>query len=397
MSTPNPSNLYLDRYGIKPAPAASGYPEPAAVDFDAEYGAEYGTYDFFTGAGLASLQNGASPARGGGIPQDQYLQQLEEAMGMEEGGELPDPAAAAEAKAQGQAKEKAEAYLKQVEADVAKDEQLSNEQRDKAKRKLGELRNGLEQDPELPVEEELASLVELLDAHRKRSEAISAEADRASGKAAAIGDAVNRELSTDRSYWGGDEAGALAAIGDPLGEEGSPESGLINADPEAKNLDLVLQGKSGLENSQVPGKVAEILYDTALDSDQQINALKDALSELPRASQTYVLARVVKEIQGQDPEKLQFLSEQVPEVLTWLKGEIKYGKDAIEQGSLAQEGTRFTGLAYVRYDTDTHWYTNDWDDVTIPFGELTQGMGNVLHDLEAAEQRAAKPEEPSEF
>ncbi|HCU24325.1 MAG TPA: hypothetical protein DF383_04835 [Deltaproteobacteria bacterium] len=157
-----------------------------------------------------------------------------------------------------------------------------------------------------------------------------------------------------------------------------------------------MQGKTGLENSQVPGKVVEILYNTQLSAEEQSKALKSAVAGLPKASQTYVLARVVNEIQKQDTAKIDFLSEYAPEVLSFLKEEINYGKGQIEEGSLAQDGTRLSGAGYERYDTDTHWYVNDWDAINLPFSELTQGMADAVHILDQANSSASLSTSESE-
>ncbi|KAB2839628.1 hypothetical protein F9K50_07240 [bacterium] len=298
----------------------------------------------------------------------------------------------AEAKAAQEAREKAEKFLQQLEKDIAQDEYLSDKERDAAKKKIDSVRKELEEEPTLGVEAELDGVVQLLKKHAKKAESIETEKSRSAGKAAEIGQKIVQELNTDVRYYGGDEAGKLDAIGQPWGEEGAPETGLINANREAQALDLIMQGKSGLENSQVPAAVAEILYDLEKTPEEQINALKSALSELPKASQAYVLGRVINEIQGSDPEKIAFLAEQAPDVLTWIKDEIANGKGDIESGSLEQSGSSFTGTGYKRYDTDTHWYTNDWDDFTIPLAETTQGMKEAGRLLDSALQSASKKE-----
>lgn len=305
----------------------------------------------------------------------------------------------AEAKAAQEAIEKAEQFIKQLEQDLTKDDYLSDTQRDAAKKKIKEVRKELEEDPTLNVEAELDSIAKLLKSHASKAEAVKNESSRGAAKASDIAFIVNGEVSTDADYWNGDSRGLLTAfpvIGNAyniFSEEGAPTTGMINGGREIQNLDLAMQGKTGLENSQVPGQVVEILYDTGLSAEEQINAIKTAVGSLPPASQTWVLGRVVKEIQAQDPQKLDFLAEHVPEVLSFLKEEITFGKSKIESGSLETKGTRFTGAGYARYDTDTHWYTNDWSDVNLPFAEMTQGMTDALHAIDGASSSAAKAAE----
>lgn len=321
---------------------------------------------------------------------EEFMQVLE-AVGGQEG--------IAEAKAAQEAREKAEAFLKQLEQDLAKDAFLSDAQRDKAKQKIASVRKELEEDPTLNVEIELETVTKLVKEHVNKAEAIAAESARGAAKASDIAFIVNGEVSTDKNYWSGDQRGLLHAfpvIGNAVNifsEEGAPTTGMINGGREIQNLDLAMQGKTGLENSQVPGQVVEILYDTNLSAEDQINAIKTAIGSLPKASQAWVLGRVVKEIQAQDPQKLDFLGEYMPEVLSYLKEEINYGKTQIESGGLETKGTRFTGSGYARYDTDTHWYTNDWSDVNLPFAEMTLGMADALRAIDDAAASAAKAKE----
>jgi hypothetical protein len=188
---------------------------------------------------------------------------------------------------------------------------------------------------------------------------------------------------------GGPVAWVTGGVGALLGAETKgPDYHLKNLDPAAQKLDMVEMQNSGLSGSHAPADVVKALYDTSLPADQQILKIQSALADLPPASQAYVMSTVIKLIGSRDPQKLQFLNQNAPEVVNAMKKVIQDGQNDIKSGALAKTGgngydVQFSGGNYVIHNNDTAWYRNDWDDFTINTSEILDPMNQALRALDA--------------
>lgn len=165
-----------------------------------------------------------------------------------------------------------------------------------------------------------------------------------------------------------------------------PHSSLNESPKAVQDLDLIMKGQSKLGSTSAPGEIVRIIYNTELAPEQQINEIKKAMADLPRASQTYVLSSLVSTLSKQDPEKMSFLKETAPDLAKFLSQEIRSGMDAINNGSLATSGTgnydvAFSGTSMTIQNTDTAWYRDDWNDFNVSLSDITNPMTEALSAL----------------
>jgi len=320
--------------------------------------------------------------------------------------------------------------LDDAEKQVKASPSLSKEDKDLYLKQIGQARDQLMSDPETNVQEEFPDLFVALDGDKKKTEAIKAEAERSKGKGEAMASNMDKlfqaegGIRTDDSNTGEDlvgiatgaGAGALigastvsfagytiAALGGPiawgiggailtvalLSETDAPQSKLTNLPKPFQDLDLVMHGESKLGGSRVPGDLVQTLYDSKKTGPEIVEALKQELSELPLASQSLVLSLVAKTVGTQDPKRLEFLSENCPEVMDFLKTRITDGQNAIQNGELASSGhsdydVSFSGNHYEINNQDTAWYRNDWNDFSVSTGDMATGLSDGLRALQDA-------------